>query len=335
MAPIPPRQMLTIDAIDQHAVATSDSENRAHLGASLIGRECTRALWYVYRWSSDVQHAGRLLRLFARGQREEAVFIELLRAIGITVWDTDPDTGQQFNYRDVGGHFGGSMDAVSLGLFEAPKTAHVCEFKTHNAKSFAALKEKGVQIAKPEHYAQMICYMHWSKLTRAYYLAVNKDTDELYSERIHADEQNALRLIEKAKRIITAQEPPARLSDRPDWYICQWCEHHEICHDKHIPQANCRTCAHSTPELDGDARWSCAWFGCDLSVETQRQGSHCPAHIFIPALVPWKATDASEDEGWVEYDAPTGTLRNGPSGVSSSDLALAGDPVFRKLEETF
>jgi hypothetical protein len=43
--------------------------------------------------------------------------------------------------RDEAGHFGGSMDAVALGIPEAPKTWHLCEFKTHNAKSFADLQK--------------------------------------------------------------------------------------------------------------------------------------------------------------------------------------------------
>jgi hypothetical protein len=161
--------------------------------------------------------------------------------------------------------------------------------KTHNAKSFAKLQAEGVEKSKPEHAAQMQCYMHWSGMERAFYLAVNKDTDDLYSERLHYDRAKAESLIEKARRIITAQEPPARMSERPDWYQCAWCSHKPICHESAIPEVSCRTCAHSTPELDGDGRWSCARFQCDISTETQRQGDQCPAHVFIPALLPWKA----------------------------------------------
>ena len=53
--------------------------------------------------------------------------------------EVDPDTGRQWTLRDAGGHFGGSMDAVAIGFPDAPTAWHVCEFKTHSAKSFAKL----------------------------------------------------------------------------------------------------------------------------------------------------------------------------------------------------
>ena len=318
MAVIPPPPHPTITAIYAAIERDADTQNRPHLGASVIGRECARELWYAFRWATLVRHSGRLLRLFERGQREEAVFVENMRAAGITVYDTDPATGRQFSFKDIGGHFGGSMDACALGILEAPTTWHVVEMKTHNAKSFAKLQSEGVERSKPEHAAQMQCYMYWTGMDRAFYLAVNKDTDELYSERLHANHGQSVALIEKARRIITAQEPPARLSERPDWYQCAWCNHKAICHHGAIPEVNCRTCAHSTPELNGDARWSCARFQCDLSLETQRIGAHCPAHVFIPALLPWRAVNADEAEGWIEYE---NGLRNGPGGLSSVEIA--------------
>lgn len=309
----------TVDAIYRAYEEHADTENRTHLGASLIGRKCARALFYTFRWCGTSRHRGRLLRLFERGQREEAVFVANLRAAGVKVHDVDPRTGEQFRFSDVGGHMGGSMDAAALGLLEAPKTWHVCEFKTHNAKSYAALVKDGVEKAKPEHAAQMQLYMHWSRMTRAFYLAVNKDTDDLYSERLHANSEVANQLIDKAARVITAAEPPARLSERPDWFECRWCEHHAGCHQGAIPLVSCRTCAHATPELDGDGRWTCARFGCDVTTAAQRQGADCPAHVFIPALLPWRAVNAHPDEGWIEYD---NGLRNGPGGVASRALGV-------------
>jgi hypothetical protein len=336
MAPIPIKPQPTVEAIYRAIERDADTQNRPHLGASIIGRECARDLWYSFRWASLIRHSGRLLRLFERGQREEAVFVANLRAANVTVYDADPETGRQFQFKDIGGHFGGSMDACAVGLLEAPKTWHAVEMKTHNAKSFAKLQAEGVEKSKPEHAAQMQCYMHWSGMERAFYLAVNKDTDDLYSERLHYDRAKAESLIEKARRLITASEPPARISERPDWYQCAWCNHKPICHESAIPEVSCRTCAHATPELDGDGRWSCARFQCDISTETQRQGDQCPAHVFIPALLPWKAVDASEDQGWIEYD---NGVRNGPGGFASREIranpALCGDGFVRKVKEVF
>ena len=58
--------------------------------------------------------------------------------------EVDPETGRQWRVEAHGGHFGGSLDGVALGLLEAPKTWHVLEFKTHSVKSFADLVAKGV-----------------------------------------------------------------------------------------------------------------------------------------------------------------------------------------------
>ena len=81
-----------------------------------------------------------MLRLFETGRLEEERLVRNLRRIGVTVLDVDPETGRQWHVQAHGGHFGGSLDGVGLGILEAPRTWHVLEFKTHNAKSFAELK---------------------------------------------------------------------------------------------------------------------------------------------------------------------------------------------------
>ena len=40
-----------LEEIDEYCVRTYDGGHRSHLGASLIGRECKRYLWYVFRWN--------------------------------------------------------------------------------------------------------------------------------------------------------------------------------------------------------------------------------------------------------------------------------------------
>ena len=121
--------------------------------------------------------------------------------------------------------------------------------------------------------------------------------------------------------------PLARVSDRPDWYECKWCAHHAICHGDQLPEINCRTCLHATPELDGDGRWSCARFGCDISTDTQRQGEQCPDHRYIPALISFaEPVDADDGANWIEYVYGEGdTFRNGgPGGLSSSEMRALG-----------
>ena len=311
-----PEQVTVLTAIDNAVVAALGGRQRPHLGASMIGKECERALWYSFHWAiTGNKFSGRMLRLFDRGQEEEARFIRWLEMAGVTVSAVDPRTGKQYTHSDpdCGNHFGGSMDGACIGLPDAPKTWHVQEFKTHSDKSFKEVCKKGVLGSKPEHYAQMQVYMHWSQMDRALYMAVNKNDDTLYVERIAYDKDTVLTLLARAKRVITEKEPPVGISERVDWYQCKFCDYHAICHGRveeatgligpqALPDVNCRTCLHSTAELtpdsEGKARWSCTRWNSDIPVEGQYQG--CDEHRYIPALIPWAAvTDATEVDGVV------------------------------------
>jgi hypothetical protein len=243
---------------------------------------------------------GRILRLFETGQLEEARLVRNLRHIGATVLDVDPESGRQWRVVAHGGHFGGSLDAVALGLPETPKTWHVLEFKTHSAKSFRELTAKGVAAAKPQHMAQMQVYMHLTGITRAMYVAVCKDTDDLHLERVRHDAEVAERLLAKAGRIIAAPRPPARVSEDPNFWECRFCNHHPVCHWGNAAAVTCRSCLHSTPVEGG---WHCARF--DRALDREAQQSACPKHLFVPDLVPGDVTDAGNDH--VAYRMADGT----------------------------
>ena len=332
----------TMEAIDAACARGAENGQRPHLGASLIGRSCERALWYTFRWATASQHEPRILRLFHRGHREEDNLAELLRKAGVTVHQTDPATGQQF--RLGSGHFSGSMDGAVVGLPDAPKTFHVFEAKTHNTKSFNTLAAKGVKEAKPEHWAQCQCYLAWTGMTRALYMAVCKDDDRLHLERIEADPQAAQRLMDKAQRIINAPTPPEGISTDATWYECKWCEHRDLCHGTAAPVPTCRSCTHSTPEPGG--AWTCARHSHKvLSVPEQRSG--CQAHRVIPVLLKNWATpvDASETDNWVRYSTASGEFTNGtpPNGFSSDEIHAAQDKQalamvaseFNELRQSF
>jgi hypothetical protein len=234
--------------------------------------------------------SGRLLRLFETGQQEEDRMVRNLRATGATVLEVDPETGRQIRVEAHGGHFGGSLDGVAIGILEAPKTWHVLEFKTHGVKSFADLTAKGVVLAKPQHAAQMQIYMHLTGITRALYMAVCKNTDALHIERIEADSAMAERLLEKAGRVIFAQHPPPRISEDPAWFECRFCDHHAACHEGVAAAVTCRSCLHATPVEGG---WHCARHDRMLAPAEQRAA--CGKHLFIPDLVPGEVIDAGDD----------------------------------------
>ena len=326
----------------------SDDSPRSHLGASVIGRPCARELWYSFRWSEESDFTGRLLRLFRRGHNEEGPLVEDLRNAGVTVLDADPRTGKQFNFSVLGGHVGGSMDGAGQGFVESDKW-HLLEFKTANDKSFKQIAKQGVEKAKPEHFAQMQLYMHWSgnnketRLERAMYIVVNKNDDSIYMERLKYDSSVARNYEERAKSVVDSPEPLERISNDPSWYQCKFCPAANICHQKKLPVVSCRTCVHATPEMDGEGRWSCSKLSKDLTVEEQRAG--CDEHVYIPALVTTaEYAGGNEAENYAEYKLPDGRIfRNGGTDKNSYrsaelrnlDVSLIGDDTVATLREEF
>lgn len=238
------------------AYRQDDSPFRSHMGASGIGRECARAVWYDFRWATKPAFTGRMLRLFNRGHLEEGRMIALLLACGFQVYQQD-ENGQQFRISSYGGHFGGSGDGVVVGIPDLPPgTPSLLEFKTHNDNSFKALKKEGVRAAKLEHFVQMQVYMRRMGLQFALYVAINKNDDEIYAEIVSLDSAFADQFIERAHKIIPMRNAaPDKISKSPGWKACSWCDHKPVCHLRAAPERNCRTCKHSEPREDGT--WWC------------------------------------------------------------------------------
>jgi len=335
----------TATAIYDHYALTYNAEPaRPYLGGSIIGTECERALWYSFHWATKKEFTGRLLRLFQRGHREEPWLVEDMRAIGFTVWETNPATGRQWSFTEpaTGHHLAGNADGIIQGVPEAPVAPHLWECKTHATKSFNEVKSKGVLLAKPLHWAQMQIYMHWTReefgktagCNRALYTAVCKETDEIYTERVEFSEEAVLLLIDKAKRVIRAKTPLPKITDDSTHYGCRFCDHHAVCHGETVPLVNCRTCAHAAAEMDGDARWTCNLHKSepvDIPIDVQRVG--CDSHRFNPFLLSqWaEPVDASAEDNWVKYRIKSSgaEFTNGvpPEGHTSAEIHAAPDKM--------
>jgi CRISPR/Cas system-associated exonuclease Cas4 (RecB family) len=318
----------------------STEPQRPYLGASAIGKPCLRQHWYSFRWSKPAEFSGRLYRVFQSGHLQEPRIYADLAAIGCTVYDMDPATGKQWSFTEPtsGHHFKGNADGIVIGLPQAPKSPHVLEIKTASAKMFAEMQKFGVKKAKPEHYAQMQMYMKWSidvygenGCTRSIYIVVNKDNDDIYTERLEYNKDEAQAIIDKALAVITATEPPVGISQDPSWYECKFCDYHSICHGTDVPAPTCRSCAHVTPEMDGDARWSCAVHQNDIPVPTQRTG--CDTHRYIPILLAKFAKPVDMVDGGVVYEMDGKQFSNGypgadPTQISSAEIHACKDKVM-------
>lgn len=260
---------------------------RGHLGASLLGNECARVPWYNFRWTVKSDFDGRMVRLFNRGHIEEARFIALLLSIGCEVYQQD-ENGKQFRIKFADGHGGGSGDGIAKNVPDLqPDQTTLLEFKTHGEKSFIELAGKldewrdflagrnsftgkGVREAKFEHYVQMQLYMRKMGLAVGLYMAVNKNTDDIYAELVPLDSHIADQFLQRGEKLVPMHVPPDKLSTSPGFWKCRFCEYKSVCHLKKAPQINCRTCIYSEPTEN--AEWRCNLHKKSLTLQEQQDG---------------------------------------------------------------
>lgn len=301
MAPIPRPQASTVRAIYEAYEAAAESWDSLGISVGEANAPCDRQLWYSFRWASPLEkHHGRQLRLFATGNLEEDRLVDDLQRIGVDVY------GQQDRIRLVGSHVRGKCDGKAMGIPEAPKTEHLLEFKSSNAKGMKEIIRKGCKEAKPLHYGQCQLGMHAFGLTRCLYLVSCKDDDALYAERIEYDAEFTLRLLARLERIINSPVPPSRISEKTDWFECLFCRHKAVCKESAWPRVTCRSCIHSTPEMGGDGHWSCARWSKPISFDEQKVA--CPAHLHIPDIVPGEQVDVDEESETISYRLHSGAL---------------------------
>ena len=311
--------------IDKHHESIQ-SGPRPHMGASLLGHPCDRWLWLSFRMAVIEKFPGRILRLFRRGQEEEAQVVSDLRAIGLNV----QKTGTNQMRVDFGSHVSGSLDGIiESGVPEAPNSKHVLEIKTHSKKSFDDVFKNGVEKSKPMHYVQMQMYMHGTKLDRALYVAVCKDDDRLYTERVKLDKDVAQKGIDRGHRLVTSDRMPPPLSTDSTWFECRFCAAHEFCHKTQLTkEVNCRTCTNSTARPD--STWHCEQYDVSLDFENQKNG--CDAHVLHPDLVPWPHKSEKNQVIWI---TPDGDIKNGvkDSDTFSSREIVANHKVCASPDE--
>jgi hypothetical protein len=321
-----PESEYTISAlIDKHHESIQ-GEPRPHMGASILGHPCDRWLWLSFRMAVIEKFPGRILRLFRRGQEEEAKVVSDLRAIGISV----QKTGLNQSRVDFGCHVSGSIDGIiEHGVPEAPKARHVLEIKTHAKKSFDDVLKNGVEKSKPQHFVQMQMYMAGMKIDRALYYAVCKDDDRIYTERVKFDKAVAQKFVERGHRLAIDDRMPPPLSTDPTWFECRFCAAHEFCHKTQLTkEVNCRTCANSTARED--STWHCEQYDVTIDFENQKAG--CEAHVLHPDLVPWEHKTDGNTVIWI---TPEGDIKNGVKGadVFSSHEIVANHKACASPDE--
>ncbi|MES2782982.1 MAG: oxidoreductase [Pseudomonadota bacterium] len=293
MSFLPPLGDASLAAADLALVNSQEKRFRSYLGMSQIGAECSRQLFYSFRQVQRPAFDAATLKRFADGHASELVAVARLGEIeGIELHAVD-DAGEQFGFKDLGGHFSGHMDGVILGLLQAPKTWHVLEIKASAkwADLDKAKKKFGDKNALREwnatYYAQAVLYMDYAGLDRHYTVVVSPGAREWTSVRTDADPAHAAVLKAKAERIIFTDTAPDRIGDSTN-FKCRWCDFANICHEGDMAERNCRTCMNA--EVLREGGWRCAQFGHELDKAAQELG--CEHHRFLPSLVPGEQIDA-------------------------------------------
>ena len=166
-------------------------------------------------------------------------------------------------------HFAGNADGKVRGP-DLPPEWGLIEFKTHGEKSFGGLIQKGLLSSKPTHWVQMQIYMDKLGLEWGLYMAVNKNTDDLYEEIVWARPELAAQYDDLANGIITNPEAPRKISEDPSWFECRFCDYREICHYDSKPHKNCRSCIFAEPVAD--AQWYCHQFHDTLPYDFIKKG---------------------------------------------------------------
>lgn len=247
-------------------------EQRPYLGGSTIGDDCLRKLWLGFRGFKPAPPSAKGRRIFEQGHDIETRVIQMLKAVpGVQLLERDHRTGRQFEIVTLNGHVKSHFD----GLIRAPAVLdsdewHLLEvksMKTDGPNGFERLVEVGVAVAHPKYWSQMQFYMHSTQgsdrpLTRALFVAYNKNNSDMHFEIIEYDPRIGLMLDADASRIVESGFPPPRIRNSPGTPPCAFCEQRSNCwgfgEDHRF--TSCRQCVYAAPETTGThppGTWLC------------------------------------------------------------------------------
>lgn len=243
-------------AVDE-AIENADPEGyRTHLGASVIGRECLRYLFYHFRWMHRETYSGRELRLFQVGHNLEPRVRYWLTQIGFQFIDGYDERHTQLQFRAIKGHFGGSVDGVFIAPMWGITTPTLLECKTSGTGAGFNNLDKGLAEGKPDHYIQDSVYGKGLNINQCLYISENKNDSDWKFILTKLDDKIADEAWRKAEFIILeCQEPPKKISQKRNFFLCNMCKMQGICHDNLPTDINCRSCRNAQPIDEG--QWFC------------------------------------------------------------------------------
>ena len=202
---------------------------RNYIGASIIGHDCIRHIWYDYHKPIEVQgielFTSEQLRVFNIGKVLEKMIIELLIKSGLAIVEPAPENHHLLFFNSEVPEFRGHCDALI-----AP-SAYILEIKTAKQESFREFEKKGLYGWNKQYYAQIQSYMGMSGIHQAFILVINKNNGVVLDEMVKFDPIFYEELITKAQIIKEATEVPPRINKSPLFYKCKMCKYKKACHE--------------------------------------------------------------------------------------------------------
>jgi hypothetical protein len=224
--------------IDQSLEAeNSTSPQRDYLGGSRLGVECQRALQYeFFNTPKDPgkHFNGQTLRTFQIGHMLEDMAVKWLRLAGLDLRTKKPD-GYQYGFITGHGKIQGHIDGVIVdGPEELGPYPRLWECKTCKGTKWREFKKKKLQKTNQTYYCQVQLYQAYMQLDEnpALWMAINKDTSELYFEDVPFDAAAAQEASDRGARIIEAcmaEELLPRVAQDASYYLCKWCSWADRC----------------------------------------------------------------------------------------------------------
>lgn len=200
-----------------------EDEPRNYIGASSIGSDCLRQIWYQFKGVKAEGVPTKMRRTWEIGKRLEGMILDWLEESGMKIarlW---------FDLRsDKVGAFCGHLDSVWVDSKGNAKA--IIEVKTAKDASFKIFVKKGVKVWNPQYYAQIQSYMGMSGIFSTYILVLNKDNSEISDELVTFDPVFYKKLEEKALMVATAHVEPPRVHGSPLYFKCKMCKFNKTCH---------------------------------------------------------------------------------------------------------
>lgn len=212
--------------IEKHQKSIID-EPRDYIGASSIGAECDRQIWYECKGYQGEPLDTKYRRVFDMGRWLESLVVQWLREAGFRIETANEKNSLLEVVASDMPYFKGHMDGLIL-IGDHEK--HILEIKSAKDSSYKTFVSKGIKLWFPRYYAQLQSYMGMSGIHNAIILVLNKDSSDICDNLVTFNQKEYDNLKERAQRIYLSEKEPPRINESPAWYLCRICKFRKICH---------------------------------------------------------------------------------------------------------